>query len=259
MSTISSMFSNATVTNNNNTNSLFGSSDAFSLTDYASIKNGSYKNVLKAYYDKEDNKTTKVSDEDKASAKKGYVALKSSADALKSSASSLSELLTSKEVTDADGNKTTKYNYMKEVTKEDGTKTEEVDYDKLLSAAKSFVDSYNDMLGKYDDVNNRSILRQGVFLTGNTKANTKMLAKAGITIGENNKLQIDEEKFKQADMAAIDALFKGSNSFAGQVSRYADKTSSLSQSAIVKISSLYSKSGGYLSTLNDTSIMDAYF
>ena len=48
-----------------------------------------------------------------------------------------------------------------------------------------------------------------------------LLNKVGITIGENNTLSLDEEKFKAANMSDLKALFSGSGSLADRVSQKA--------------------------------------
>ena len=40
-----------------------------------------------------------------------------------------------------------------------------------------------------------------------------MLAKIGITIGKGNKLELDEDALKQADISSLKTVFTGYNSF----------------------------------------------
>lgn len=227
-----------------NTSSTSTSSSDTTLSDYASIKNGSYKKLMKAYYAKQESSTS-VSDGDKSTTSKYYALLKSDSDAMQKSANAL---------------KTNSSLYEKKtVTNEDGTTTSEYDMDTLYSKVKSFIDDYNSILDSYDKVNNTNILKKGIYLVKNTNANQNMLSKIGITIGSGNKLEIKEDTFKSADMNDIKAMFYGNGSFADSAALKASQTSSLAQNAVNKISSLYDSSAGYLSTLNSSNIIDQYF
>lgn len=64
--------------------------NSFSLSDYATIKNGSYKKLLKAYYNKQDTDKTS-SDSKKVSEDKKSKMIKDSADTLKKAADALND------------------------------------------------------------------------------------------------------------------------------------------------------------------------
>lgn len=42
-----------------------------------------------------------------------------------------------------------------------------------------------------------------------TDKNSNMLAKIGITIGKGNKLELDEDALKQADISSLKTVFAG--------------------------------------------------
>ena len=46
---------------------------------------------------------------------------------------------------------------------------------------------------------------------------TVMLSKIGISVGKGNKLELDEEKLKKADIHSLKTLFTGYNSFADRI------------------------------------------
>lgn len=213
---ISSFFGNVGNTQNTNT---------FSLADYASIRNGSYGKLLKAYYAKKDSETdkTKVEAENKELA-----VLKQNADDLKSAMLDVmdEELYEKKKVKD-----------------KDGKETEEYDWDAITKAVKSYVDSYNTLIGKAADSDDKAVLRNAVWMTKTTSVNSKLLSEVGITIGEGNKLSLDEKALKESNMSTLKSLFTGHSSYADDVLRNASKISTAAVSAASKSGSTYNGSG----------------
>ena len=163
------------------------------LSDYASIRNGSYKKLMKAYYAKQDT--------EKLTAKQDTL-MGSSADSLKVAADKLND----SELFDKDD-------------------------DTIVKAVKSFIESYNDVVSESGESNNKSVLRNAAWLTGMTGKNAKLLSKAGITIAKGNKLELDEDTLKKADKSTLKSIFNGYNSFAGNVSRKASAISNASKGA----------------------------
>ena len=180
------------------------------LSDYASIRNGSYKKLMKAYYAKQDTeKSTTKQDTVQKSTLMG-----SSADSLKVAADKLND----SELFDKDD-------------------------DTIVKAVKSFIESYNDVVSESGESNNKSVLRNAAWLTGMTGKNAKLLSKAGITIAKGNKLELDEDTLKKADKSTLKSIFNGYNSFAGNVSRKASAISNASNGA----GSSYTSKGTYYS------------
>ena len=162
------------------------------LSDYASIRNGSYKKLMKAYYAKQDTeKLTAKQDTVQKSTLMG-----SSADSLKVAADKLND----SELFDKDD-------------------------DTIVKAVKSFIESYNDVVSESGESNNKSVLRNAAWLTGMTGKNAKLLSKAGITIAKGNKLELDEDTLKKADKSTLKSIF------AGNVSRKASAISNASKGA----------------------------
>lgn len=177
------------------------------LSDYAAIKNGSYGKIMKAYYAKQD--VEKLAGKGDTSNK--LTLMKTSADSLKKSADALNDasLWEKKKIKKTD-----------ETTGEE-TETEDYDWDKITKAVKSFIEDYNDVVGEAGESNTKDVLRNASWMTGMTDKNSNMLAKAGITIGKGNKLELDEDALKKADISALKTLFTGYNSFAGKISQKA--------------------------------------
>ena len=205
----------------------------FNLNDYASIKNGSYKKLLKAYYAKQD--------ADKALSGKDTVQkstiMKTGADALKKSADALMDnsLWEKKKISKIDEN-----------TGEE-IQTDEYDYEAITKAVKSFIEDYNDVIDEAGESNSKEVLRNTVWMIGNTDANKNMLEKIGISIGKGNKMELDEEKLKKADINTLKTIFTGHNSFSNKISM---KANSISNAAAWS-TGIYKSNGTYSNTLSE--------
>ena len=205
----------------------------FSLSDYASIKNGSYGKLLKAYYAQEDAQKV-YSNQD--SVQKSTM-IKSGADALKKSADALMDdsLWEKKKLTKKD-----------ETTGEE-SEIEDYDWDKITKVVKAFISDYNDMIEQAGEANSKGVLRNAVWMTGTTEANENVLSKIGITVGKGNKMELDEEKLKKADIGTLKTLFTGHNSFARKVSM---KANSISNAAAWS-NGTYKSNGTYNNSLSE--------
>ena len=180
------------------------------LSDYASIKNGSYGKLLKAYYAKQDAEKT--------------------ADAL--NASSL-----------------WKKKKIKKKDEETGEETEVEDYDweAITKAVKSFIEDYNDVVKEAGESNTKDVLRNAAWMTGMTDKSSNMLAKIGITIGKGNKLELDEDALKKSDISSLQSVFTGYNSYASKISQ---KATSIGNAASRSKAVTYTSSGSYSNTLS---------
>lgn len=208
-------------------------SGGFSLTDYASIKNGSYGKLVKAYYAKQDAEKAASSGD---SVQKSTM-MKTGADALKKSADALNndELWEKKKINKKD-----------EKTGEE-IEVEDYDWEAITKAVKSFVEDYNDVVEQAGNSNSKDVLRNAVWMTGITEANENMLSKIGITVGKGNKMELDEDMLKKADISSLKTLFTGHNSYANKVSM---KASSLSNAA-ARSSGTYKSNGTYNNALSE--------
>ena len=190
----------------------------FSLGDYAAIKNGSYKKLLKAYYAKQDAEKSAVSSD----AMKNSSLVKSSADALKKSANALNnEALWEKK--------------------------EDYDRDAITKAVKSYVDDYNSLVKLAGNSDSKDVLRNAVWMTGMTEANDNLLSKAGITVGKGNQMELNEDVLKKADISTLKTLFTGHNSLADKI---ATKANSISNAA-ARTSGTYKSNGTYSNALSE--------
>ena len=202
------------------------SSSSNILSDYAAIKNGSYKKLAKKYYASENVKTeTEAKDESK---KLGLA--QTSADSLSSSIKDLmkNSLFSKKSVKSKD-----------ETTGETSEKND-YDWEAITKAVKSFVDDYNSAIKDASDTSHNGVLRSALSMTSISKANSKLLSQIGITIGSENKLTLDEDKLKEADVATLKTLFNGTGFYADRI---AAKSAAISNA---NSASTYTSSGSTL-------------
>lgn len=229
------------ISNNSNkgTSSIFDSlntsGSSFSLSDYASIKNGTYLKLAKEYVKNVENdaksgsKTDAQIQEETANAKKvrtDVSALKKSTDALTTNAS----LFEKKEIKDKDGD--TKMDY---------------DRDAIYKALKSFADNYNAVIKSAGDSDDTSVLRNTLNMTKLTAKHVNMLSKVGFTIGEDNTLSVDEKMVKEADINSIKSMFKGAGSYADSVNAYAGRIDNYVVRNMQK-NGTYTATGSYATT-----------
>lgn len=209
------------------------SNGTISLGDYASIKNGSYGKLLKSYYAKQEaEKLSKTGDSNQTS-----ILIRSGADSLKKSAEALNDdsLWEKKKIKKKD-----------EKTGEE-TETEDYDWDAITKAVKNFADDYNSVVEETGKSDTKAVLRNAVWMTGITKKMGNLLGKAGIKIGKGNKLEVDENKLKEADISTLKTLFTGHGSFADKITQ---KAESISREAAGS-GNTYTRSGAYANAVSD--------
>lgn len=210
-------------------------------SDFSGISNGSYYKLMKTYYNgnaKTDKVTSGLGKDSTvltSADKVNTLKLRDEASSLKKSATKFlatgTESLFKKSVT----------------TGEDGVTKEVYDTNKIYKAVSAFADSYNDLVDSASDSSSNAILTTATSMTGLTKANEKTLAAVGITVGADNTISIDEEKFKAADMGRVKSLFGGTGSYGYQISGKASSIYNQSVSQITKFSAASTYSGTGLS------------
>ncbi len=228
------------------------------LGDYASIKNGSYSKLMKAYYSENSSSEVKSLAESSTSststttstATKKLNTVQTTADALKDSADALlasgsESLFEQKDIT------TTDENGLESTTKG-------YDTDAIYSAVNKFVKNYNSVIDAVDDTDNTIVTNRGASLANITSSNENALNKVGITVEDDGTLSIDKDAFMKADMGSVKNLFNGSGSYGYQVSAQASIIDYAAGSE-ASVASLYTGSGTYSSTLSTGSLYNSYF
>ena len=227
---ISSLFASmgTTSTSSSSTDGLLG----INLSDYASIKNGSYGKLMKSYYAlDEENKTDKKSKNDTDDTDATIRSIKTAADDLKDSAAALysSKSLFAK---DANG---------------------EYDMEAIYEKVNAFIEDYNSMIGSVGSAETESIANAGASIVNNTSNNIDMLSKMGISVsGADYTLSIDKEKFMKSDISDIKSMFSGVGSFAYQVGAKASRVYSMVEDKVSGSGYKSSKAETSSSTSKDT-------
>lgn len=205
-----------------------GVSDLASLvSDYNTIKNGSYNKLVKAYYAKMDG----------TSATKSTASSKDSSDTkvIGSGSDVLDSLLDKTKKTAADGSKTTAKEYTKIASDASDVKsalsalTEDssnsvfkktngvVDRDKVDAAVSDFVTEYNTLLKSAGSTDNKMMSSRATSMSGLGTAFRSQLGAIGITAGEDGQLSLDKDKLAAAGTDKIRETFNGLNSFGDRV------------------------------------------
>lgn len=211
-------------------NKLSGSSDIFSslsssFTTLELMKSGAYSKLINKYYSQMNSEDTEEQDLALDLAKKSATELNKAANAISS----------------------------RDLYEEKADRTEEEQRDEILAAAKEFVSAYNDAISDIADVDDVRVLQKGVSMVSMTSATSGALSRIGITIGDDNKLSIDEEKFSEASIGEIKAVFAGSNSYSSSI---AQKASMAANSASVLG---YKANGSYNYTYSTSGILNMMF
>ena len=257
---VSSYFSSMTSSSTQSSSGLSGMFNVLgnSYKDYALIQSGAYTKLLRAYYAKTDSsdetttttdkvETLKESDtvsslsadtaDDLAAVKEAAKNLKTSADAL--NVSSLYEQVEKTTVDEATGEETV---------------TKEYDKDSLYKLVNEFASSYNTMMDKMSDVSSSTLQKNATWLTSITSSNKSFLSRVGITVDENQKLSVDETKFKEADMSDIKMLFCGNNSYGNKAANKASNIKNLAENMIQTVNTggdrTYTSTGSYSTSIS---------
>ena len=195
--------------NFNSGGTLFGSgsggglSNLYSiLSDRSSIKNGSYKRLLKSYYSTGQNSSTTAGK--------------------KSSSSNIVDKIleekrnpkVSKDVQEANANLTSGLSTLKSsvsALRNDKTYTDTTNgqsaADKVVSAVKDYVSDYNNVVkaAKGSTLANKTAYVANMM--SSTAANADKLAEIGVRVNSNGTLELNEAKLKAADISKVQELF----------------------------------------------------
>ena len=239
-----SLYNNSTYTNlysNNNTNKN-NTSDL--LSNYASIKNGSYKKMLNNYYANIYNKdnTSNNTSINNTTASDNLLKIKDSTKDLKSSIRALNVATSNADITE-------------------NTSTDETLRKSLITSVKSFVEKYNSVIDESSKADNTSILNTTLSMTKMTRYNSVSLNGIGITLDKNNKLSVDENKLKVANIKDIKNLFSNRDSYSTFISEKADKLNSIATKEFTKVTakeSLTYYSGYFNNNAQNSSLLGNY-
>ena len=214
------LFSN--VNGSNNSNNIFNS---INLSDYNSIKSGTYGKLLKEYYKKAD------TDEIDSTSKKNTVN-KSDSEAIKE----LKQIQT-------DGN-ALRDAASKLMQRGSSSALGSDDMNKAYAAVKDFADKYNTLMEEGSESDSKSIKRTAEGMVDLMKDYEESLNEIGISIDKDNKLVVDKDTFMNSSMDKVQDLFRGNNSLSYLTSMRAITISNTAYSESNK-SNLYTGNGSY--------------
>lgn len=211
-----------------------GSSDLLGgstlLSDYASIKNGSYGKLMKSYYAK----LAKEEDDSSSSSSSSSGTKKTNVkDSLSASAATTAQ---------------------KAADKLSGMTMSEENKDEVYDAVSSFIKGYNDMMKNASKSENASVKRQADNLNDAMYTNFKLFAQIGITLNDDRTLSLNEDTFKKSNIGTVKALFSGIGSFADKVSSKASQIHRYADSGNDSTAKSYTKKGTYTKTNTDSTI-----
>lgn len=215
------LFSNLSGTNNSN--NIFNS---INLSDYNSIKSGTYGKLLKEYYKKADTEDTKTT------SKKNTTVEKVESDSVKE----LKEIQT-----DANALRDSAAKLMQRGS---SSALGSDDMEKAYAAVKDFADDYNTLMEKGSESDSKSIKRTAEGMVDLMKDYEKSLNEIGITINKENKLVVDKDTFVKSSMDKVQDLFRGNNSLSYLTSMRAVTIGNTAYSESNK-SNLYTGNGNY--------------
>lgn len=211
----------------NNTSTTYSGNMGINLSDYASIKNGSYGKLMKAYYGLDGTEDTKNSNSknDTDDTDVTLADIKRSTADLKDSAADLyaSKSLFAK---NADA---------------------EYDMEAIYEKVNAFIEDYNSVIESVGSAETNSIAKAGANMVNATTNSIDMLAKLGISVSASDfTLSIDKEDFMEANIADIKSMFSGVGSFAYQVGAKASRIYNMVADKVTTV-------GSYSSSKTDTS------
>lgn len=230
------------------------------LIQYASIKNGSYGKLMKAYYSETGNdavkkltnstKNTTTSSTMTSEDAKNIAEVQSTTDSLKESADALlvkgsKSLFAKKDIVTKDENGVE-------------TTTKGYDTEAIYKAVNEFVTDYNKVIESVNNVDNSSVVNRTSTMVNASIINKDMLNSIGITINEDSTLSIDKATFEKADMNRVKSLFNDTGAYGYSVSAQASLINFSADQAASKANT-YTVNGTYNNAYNTGNIFNTYF
>jgi hypothetical protein len=252
-SSISTLFSSLTTSSSSSSS---GSGIySLDLSQYNSIKSGSYGKLLKAYYSvTSDTGSTKKSSSSDSSDESSKTTTSTSTSTSKDTSKVLAGIESDSEsLTDTAKELYTRSN--NQVFKKDTSGN--YNTDTIYSKASDFVENYNSLIASAGKTSTSTIANSLSSMKSLTKTNTDALSEIGISVdSKSGTLSIDEETFKSADVDKIKSLFNGTGSYAYGVATQSSMIDSYAQAEASK-SNTYSSTGTYTYNYSSGDLLSA--
>lgn len=245
-----------------NSNSRSGASgnifNAIDLSEYSSIKRGTYGKLLKAYYAKEDTESTTSTDNKDTDVKKKSLKQETQIEKLNDVANDASSVKDSAKKLTTRG--TDSLFKEKELTTKDAegneVKTMGYDMDAIYKSVKDFTDKYNSFVKTVGNSDSSKVDREFDELAVIVTDYSQSLKNAGITNNKDNTLTVDENTLKATDVSELKKLFNGNASFAYKVSAKTSMIGATAESE-AKIMKNYTSTGNYDKSFASGNLMDS--
>ena len=211
------------------------------ISEYASIKNGSYGKLMKAYYAKDETSkstsktTTQKQNTIAATTTANLSAVQTTSDKLKDSADALL------------------------VKGEKSLFKDESVSDTVYNAVSKFVSDYNSVIKASKEASNTNVGDRTTTMVQTTKANQSLLSKIGITVNQDNTLALDKTSFMASDFSTVKGLFNTTGGFAYRTSAQASLINYAADNAVSKASSIYTTNGTFNKNYSTGSLFDSLF
>ena len=130
---------------------------------------------------------------------------------------------------------------------------EKYDPDAAYKAVSDLVTNYNETITAADKLGNSAVDNAVTSMARMTGIMGKSLSKAGITVGVDGKMSVDEEAFKKADMDTVKNLFGNNGYFGKSVASSAQRIESIAGQQELKNSgnqNFYGRNGSYYGAYN---------
>ena len=227
---------------NNNTQSGVGGLSSL-LSEYNSIKNGSYAKLARQYYSKDPDakkvslnddfkdSSVKIKNDSKISENKSLISDVSSFKKALSAVKSDDTLFEKKTVKDENGNENTDY-----------------DYDKIYDKLSSFAKAYNSVIEAGGESDSDTVLRNTLSMTKAVDASKKSLTSIGFSVNSDNTLSISKDSLMKGDMSSAKYLFGGTSNFTRQLETLSTNVASQAASDVYSLGG-YTSTGAYKQTL----------
>lgn len=222
-----------------------------SIMDYKMVSSGNYLRLMKSYFAKTD------AEEFRKAFGNGKAGSNSVS---KDSASTLSNVKSAAEELEDSASSLVRGTVFQKVSETDssGKTTSTYDTDKIYKAVKAFADDYNSVIKAADGVKTNGLKKTAVNMINYTEKNASALSAVGISIGSDYQLSINEEAFKGADMNKIKSLFHGSGSYANNIKSQASMIAYKAGNETSK-SNTYTNTGNFSSTYSSGAMWDSFF
>ena len=240
---LSTLFSSL---NNNNAQSGVGGMTSL-LSEYNSIKNGSYAKLAKQYYNGTEKTSNKLFNGYKDEEGSTVTEKLKDSETIKDNKSLISDVASFRKALSAVKSDDTLFE-KKEISAENGTNKTDFDYDKIYDKLSAFAKSYNAVIEAAGNSDSATVLRNTLNMTNTVDNSKKQLESVGFSINSDNTLSISKDSLMKGDMSTAKYLFGGTSNLTRQLDTLATNVASQAASDVYSLGG-YTSTGAYKQTL----------